>query len=83
MDFSNAEIFLNIKISPYLYSALVGACKESIGQRRGKSNRMMDGGEARKLWRIEEFIAECFVPAVMGLIGSFVGMAIAHWLGLM
>ena len=38
MDFSNAEIFLNIKISPYLYSALAGACSESIGQGREKSN---------------------------------------------
>ena len=37
MDFSNAEIFLNIKISPYLYSALAGACSESIGQGREKS----------------------------------------------
>ena len=42
----------------------------------------MDGGEARKLWRIEEFIAECFVPAVAGVVGAAIGMAIAHWLGL-
>ena len=39
MDFSNAEIFLNIKISPYLYSALAGACSESIGQGKEKRNR--------------------------------------------
>ena len=39
--------------------------------------------EVIALWRINEFAAEYLVPAVMGVIGSFVGMGIAHWLGIM
>lgn len=35
------------------------------------------------MWRIKEFFLEYGVPAVMGLLGSFVGMVIAHWLGAM
>ena len=41
------------------------------------------GEEMRDVWRIKEFFLEYGVPAVMGLLGSFVGMAIAHWLGVM
>ena len=57
MDFSNAEIFLNIKISPYLYSALAGACSESIGQGREKSNHEnLEGKESEKNEDLREHI---------------------------
>lgn len=35
------------------------------------------------MWRIKEFFLEYGVPAVMGFLGSFVGMGIARWLGIM
>jgi len=45
--------------------------------RTGGAEKQSDDGwrEARKLWRIQEFVAEW-------LVGAAIGMAIAHWLGL-
>ena len=34
------------------------------------------------MWRLKEFLLEYAVPAVMGVLGSFVGLRIAHWLGI-
>lgn len=32
---------------------------------------------------MEEIIKECIVPAICGVIGSFIGMAIAYWTGIL
>lgn len=32
---------------------------------------------------IKEFATEYLVPAAMGVMGSFIGIGIAHWLGIM
>ena len=35
------------------------------------------------MWRFKEFAAEYLVPAAMGVIGAFIGIGLAHWLGIM
>ena len=35
------------------------------------------------MWRFKEFTAEYLVPAAMGVIGAFIGIGLAHWLGIM
>ena len=35
------------------------------------------------MWRLKEFAAEYLVPAAMGVIGAFIGIGLAHWLGIM
>lgn len=32
---------------------------------------------------IKEFATEYLVPAAMGVMGSFIGIGIAYWLGIM
>ncbi len=38
--------------------------------------------EVREVWHIKEFLLEFAVPAAAGVLGSFVGLGIAHWLGI-
>lgn len=35
------------------------------------------------MWRLTELLSECAVPAVAGIAGSFVGIGIARWLGIL
>lgn len=36
----------------------------------------------REMWHIKEILLEYGIPAAMGVLGSFVGLGIAHWLGI-
>ena len=40
-------------------------------------------GVREVMWRFKEFAAEYLVPAAMGVIGAFIGIGLAHWLGIM
>lgn len=33
-------------------------------------------------WNIKEIFLEYGVPAAMGILGAFIGLGIAHWLGI-